>query len=112
MVHRRDNREEYSLGATVVGEDGPVCILPSHRSASRLLRSWWQRWLWRHPILHGSVSEIRSCYRRIDLPRKRGRALLVSTGLALLAHVAQGLCPNTTSQGRTQGIKRLPSVRP
>jgi ribosome modulation factor len=108
----RDSKGDLPLGVIVIGRDGRTHTVQSHQTPSRPSVSWWQSFLWRHPRLHESASEIRSCYQRILLLCKRGRATFVSTGRVFLEVDQQGRHLNTTSQGRKRSIERLLSVCP
>jgi hypothetical protein len=108
----RSRTGDLPLGVIVIGGDGRSHSVQSHQSAIRSSLSWWRTFLWKHPRLHELASEICSCYQRIRVLCKRGRAIFVSTGRVYLALDREGLCLNTTSQARRRSIERLLSVCP
>jgi hypothetical protein len=107
---RHDKSDTSCLG--VLSGDGHVHTPVRRKWSTRLSVLSLQHFLWRHPRLHESWSEIRNCHRRIRLLYRRGRGSFVSTGRMFLAIDSQALRPNTTSQARRQSIEKLLSARP
>jgi len=76
-------------------------------------RPWVAKFLWRHPVLHGSFLELRSCFHRIRSLRERGHIRPAEIGSAC-QRTPDGLrlVPNKRSLARNRGIQQLCSEHP
>jgi hypothetical protein len=92
--------------------DGHCRILRPYQKSRGSSVSLLQRFLWRHQVLYGLLLEIGSCYHRIRLLCKQGRAPGLDMGSVWLPYTSGNLIQNTTSQGRIRDIEKLRVAHP
>ena len=95
-----------------------VACVPLHTAQSQKTATLWE-WLsaskfpYRHPVLYGSLLELRNFAHRIQSLRKQGDIRPAEIGLVYQQSPLPGyLVRNTRSQGRSRGIQKLLSHSP
>ena len=108
-----------SLGAVCSSLPLPVAtcvqprIVPSRKTASLVERLSASKFPYRHPVLYGSLLELRNFLHRIQSLRKRGDIRPLEIGsLYQQSSETQRLQLNTGTQARSKGIRKLLSVFP
>ncbi len=108
---------EPVLPSEVQNHQSGVCVQPHIAQSQRNARVWeWflaSKFPYRHPVLYGSLLELRNCLHRIQSLRKRGDILPAQIGPVYQQSQLPGcLVQNKRSQGRILGIQKLLSDSP
>jgi hypothetical protein len=108
ITGNRGASQREDLGTHRSGVDDPPNTERYRGIASLLDRLSTSKFLFRYPVLRGSLLELRSCYHRIRLLRKRGHSRQPEIGfLYQESHVPGYLVLNTQTQARTRGIQKM-----